>query len=143
MCSCPKAKKEYCPLSNKCLSSSIIYCATVKKSGNFFIGMTETEFKRRLSTHKHSFNHENDRNATALSQHIWEISENKNPQNVKWELFKKSHPRKAGSKFCMLCLEEKLFVLKNNKNPASLNKKSEIFRCCFHRSKWKLSAIKN
>ena len=110
----------------------------MKKSGQFYIGMTETEFKRRLSTHKHSFNHENDRNATALSQHIWEIGENNNPQNIKWDILKKSHSRKAGSKFCMLCLEEKLFLLKNNKNPASLNKKSEIFRRCFHRSKWTL-----
>ena len=74
--------------------------------------MTETEFERWLSRHKHSFNHENDRNATALSQHIWEIGENNNSQNVKWDILKTSHSRKAGSKFCMLCLEEKLFLLK-------------------------------
>ena len=106
-CSCPKTKKDKCPMQNKCLSKNIVYKATVESSGNFYIGITENEFKKRLAKHKHSFKHVSDKNSTTLSQHVWDIKENPEP-NIKWEIIKKTEPRRAGAKDCPLCLEEKL-----------------------------------
>ena len=143
-CSCPKTKKENCPLSNKCLSSSVIYRATVKKSGKYYIGMTENDFKHRYNRHKFSFKHEKDKNATTLSQHIWDIGENitdtKSP-DIKWEIVKQSYPRRTGAKTCEVCLDEKLYLLRNNGDSASLNTRAEIFRRCLHRSRHKLSTM--
>ena len=79
-CSCPRARKSQCPLQNKCLSKCIVYKATVESSGHYYIGITENDFKSRLGTHKQSFKHELVKNSTTLSQHVWEIGENKNPK---------------------------------------------------------------
>ena len=43
-CSCPKTKKDQCPLQNRCLDKCIVYKATVTKSNKFYIGITESEF---------------------------------------------------------------------------------------------------
>ena len=142
MCSCPETKKDKCPLDNKCLGKSIVYKATVSKSSKFYIGITEGDFKKRLANHRHSFRHETKRNSTTLSQHIWEINENPEP-DIRWEIIKSTQPRRAGAKECQLCLEEKLHILKNNKNSNCLNRRSELAQRCilFHRAKHKLSNV--
>ena len=141
-CSCPRTKKDICPLDNKCLSKCIVYKATVIKSQKFYIGITEGDFKTRLANHKHSFKHEVNKNATALSQHIWEINANPDP-DIKWEILATTKPRCAGAHNCFLCLEEKWHILKNNNNPNCLNKRSELTHRCvvFHRSKHKVNKI--
>ena len=140
-CSCPKTKKDTCPLENKCLTSCIVYKATVVNSGHFYIGVTENDFKQRYAMHKSSFKNDNNKHSTSLSKHIWDIGENPNP-NIKWEIIKKCQPRKPGSKECQLCLEEKLQILKNTRNPKCLNTRSELTTRCnfYHRSKHKLSS---
>ena len=100
------------------------------------------EFKKRLAKHLHSFRNESDKNSTTLSRHLW--SSNDAPTSkIKWEILKKSTPRKPGDKECSLCLEEKLQILKANKNPLCLNKRKELSNRCivFHRSKHKLANI--
>ena len=140
LCSCPSTKKDKCPLQNKCLTKGIVYKATVKKSNKFYIGVTEGDFKTRLANHKQSFRNETHKNATALSQHIWEIKENPEP-DIKWEILSKAKPRIAASPYCFLCVEEKWHILKNNNNPNCLNKRSELTHRCvvFHRSRHKLN----
>ena len=141
-CSCPKNKKSDCPLDNKCLSKSIIYKATVEKSGKFYVGVTESEFKKRLAKHKHSFKYESDKNSTTLSKHVWDIKDTPAPK-IKWEIVRQSSQRKPGDKECQLCLDEKLEILKNNRDPNCLNKRSELAQRCiiFHRSKHKLANL--
>ena len=141
-CSCPKGKKDECPLMNKCLSKAIVYKATVEQTGKYYIGITEMEFKRRLAKHKHSFKNQADKNSTTLSHHVWESNLAPTPQ-IKWEVMKKSTARKPGDRECQLCLEEKLQILKQNKDLMCLNKRSELSHRCviFHRSKHKLSTV--
>ena len=141
-CSCPRDKKEECRLENKCLSKAIVYKATLQETGHFYVGITEMEFKKRLAKHTYSFRNESDKNSTSLSHFVW--SQNQAPRpNIKWEILKQSRARKPGDKECILCLEEKLEILKQNKNPLSLNKRTELSNRCviFHRSKQKLSNI--
>ena len=146
-CSCPSTRKDKCPLENKCLQKSIVYKATVQNSGKFYIGITETDFKKRHANHNFSFRHESRKNSTALSQHIWDIGENITPQNsepaIKWEILSQSHQRKAGASECPLCLDEKLHILKESKNPNCLNKRTELpMRCItFHRARHKLANL--
>ena len=143
-CSCPRTRKDTCPLDNKCLTSCVVYKATVQESNKFYIGIAETSFKDRFTRHKHSFKNANNKNATTLSQHIWETGQNITPSkpepNIKWEIVKRAQPLRPGSKVCQLCLEEKLQILKANKNNNCLNKRSELSTRCviFHRSKHKL-----
>ena len=62
---------------------------------------------------------------------------------IKWKILKQSTPRKPGDKECQLCLEEKLLILKNSRDPLCLNRRSELSNRCviFHRTKHKLDAI--
>ena len=100
------------------------------------------------SRHTYSFKHEKEKNATALSQHIWEIGENITPENpvpaIKWEVIKTTKPREPGSKLCPLCIEEKIQILKANKDENCLNIRSELSNRCiiYHRSKHKLLSVR-
>ena len=146
-CSCPSNRKNMCPLDNKCLKGSLIYKATVQKSGHYYIGIAETNFKDRYTKHKHSFKNENNKNATTLSQHIWSTNQNISPANpepdVKWQIVTTAPSCRPTSSVCQLCLEEKLEILKHNKDPKCLNKRSELTSRCiiFHRTRHKLSNI--
>ena len=57
--SCNCRKKIECPLNGPCLTSCVVYSATVNTLNNktIYRGMTETIFKRRFYNHKHSFKH--------------------------------------------------------------------------------------
>ena len=129
-CSCPRNRKNQCPLQNRCLSKCIVYKATVEKTGHFYIGITENNFKTRLAKHKYSFSHESDKDSTTLSHHVWDIGENPEPK-INWEILRKTEPRRPGSRECQLCLEEKLQILQQGRNPLCLNRRSELTNRCF------------
>ena len=141
-CSCPRSKKKDCPLKNKCLSKCIVYQATVVDTGHIYIGITENDFKKRLTSHKHTFTNEAKKNSTTLSHHIWDTDLAPDP-SIEWKILQQSTQRKPGDKECQLCLEEKLQILKQNKNPLCLNRRSELSNRCviFHRSKHKLANV--
>ena len=80
-CSCPNTRKDKCPIDNKCLKKAIVYKATVQKSGKFYIGISEPEFKKRHARHIYSFKHQSDKNSTTLSNYLWEIGENISASN--------------------------------------------------------------
>ena len=81
VCSCPKNNKELCPLSNKCITESVVYQATVgttkdkttNRPPQTYVGLTENSFKTRLANHKTSFKSFDKRNATELSKYVWEL----------------------------------------------------------------------
>ena len=77
MCSCPKKKKEACPLKGECLKDCTVYQATVNhtKTGQqeTYIGMRKDSFKKRLANHVKSFNHLKYKKYTELSNYIWKL----------------------------------------------------------------------
>ena len=141
-CSCTSNNKDSCPLDNKCLSSAIVYQATMERTGHFYVGLCETDFKKRYGKHKFDFGHEEYSKSTALSAHVHDTNQNPDPA-IKWKILKQSVPRKPGDKECQLCLEEKLLILQNSRNPLCLNRRSELSNRCviFHRSKHKLNTV--
>ena len=66
--------KDLCPLGGECLTSNVIYEATVRTTSSdtkIFIRMTENDFKTRYNNHKLSFKDRKHSHDTVLSKHIW------------------------------------------------------------------------
>ena len=80
--------KSSCPLPGKCLTSSVVYQATVVRNDTnqkeSYVGHTEGEFKSRYYCHTSSFKLSKYRNATELSKYIWQLKESK----VKYDMHK-------------------------------------------------------
>ena len=70
-----------CPLNGKCLTTELVYQATVTRNDNqqeeTYIGLTENTFKTRYNGHTSSFSNEEKKNSTTLSQYIWSLKEKK------------------------------------------------------------------
>ena len=67
---CNFKQPNECPLSGNCLIDNIIYKATVHTAQGppqSYIGLCETDFKRRFNNHKSSFTHED---YTAQQTHL-------------------------------------------------------------------------
>ena len=137
LCNC--RNKAECPLDGHCLTTSVIYKATVTQFQNnqqkTYIGLTENTFKTRFNLHTSSFRHSDKRKSTALSEFIWQLKDNNTQFSTKWEIIKKSTPHNENSKRCQLCLDEKLEILKCIKTGHSLNKRRELFNRCMHQNK--------
>ena len=65
---CNRRQPSKCWLDENCLSSCIIYKATVssEKEQVAYIGMTSTKFKERYNNHKKSFNYDKYENKTTF-----------------------------------------------------------------------------
>ena len=101
-CNC--LSKVNCPLEQKCLTINIVYKAKVTSSNqnfqeNVYFGSCKTTFKKRFSNHKKSFNLNEYKNETELSNEIWWMKNSGHNPKIKWEVVKKSfyitHKQKA------------------------------------------------
>ena len=140
-CNC--LNKENCPLEQKCLTTNIVYKAKVtSNSENYqekvYFGSCETTFKKRFSNHKKSFNLNEYKNETELSNEIWRIKNAGHHPKVKWEIVKKCIPYNQQTKRCLLCLNEKLEIA-TYKEHNLLNKRNEIVSKCRHQLKYALA----
>jgi hypothetical protein len=133
-----------CPLGGKCLSSNIVYQATVtredNKSQETYIGLTETQFKTRYNNHTNSFRNENKRHATTLSQHIWSLKDDNISHSIKWKTMAKASAYSTSSKCCNLCLKEKYYII-CKPHLATLNSRNELATDCRHRRKHLLNNL--
>ena len=140
LCNC--RNKDNCPLSGECKSGPVVYMATVKNNDTekIYIGSTQ-DFKERLANHRASFRNENLKNATALSRYVWAEDLGPLPE-IKWEILKKGSTYKKGSRYCDICLSEKLMISKHASDERSLNRRTELTSKCMHKEKFKLSRLK-
>ena len=81
-CNC--RNKESCCLQNQCLTSKIIYEATVVNNRDdekrVYFGASHTTFKERYGNHTRDFNHDRFSKCAELPKHIWQSKRNtKNP----------------------------------------------------------------
>ena len=139
-CNC--RTQERCPLNGHCLTSRIVYRATVETDGNrapkIYIGSTETPFKDRYANHLMSFRHEKYGNRTELSKYIWDLKLEGKIFRVSWDILRKAPAYSNLSKRCDLCLTEKLMIISADKSTL-LNKRSELISKCRHQNKFYLS----
>ena len=126
------------PSCGKCLTSNVIYEATVTTTSgntNTYIGMTENDFKTRYNNYKLSFNDRKHSHDTVLSRYIWELRDNDTNYDIKWRIIKRANAYKGNPSRCNLCLSEKLCIL-TARDVSLLNKRSELVTKCRHENKF-------
>ena len=143
---CNSKVKVSCPLDGNCLQSSLVYickAATPKITNDYphYIGLTENTFKDRLYKHKNSFRYEGKKNATGLSNFVWENKHTNTETSLEWKILNKVKSYKPGSRKCMLCLTEKYHILCSKVN--LLNSRSELVTKCGHENKSYLISYKD
>ena len=140
--SCNCRVPDRCPLNGHCLTSKVVYKATVETDGNrvpkFYIGSTETPFKPRYTKHLMSFRHEKYGNRTELSKYMWSPKREGKIFRVNWDILRKAPVYSNLSKRCDLCLTEKFMIISADKSTL-LNKRSELISKCRHPKKFYLS----
>ncbi len=140
-CNCRRGNE--CPLDGNCLQKGVIYQATVTTTNDnkqeTYVGLTENTFKTRYTAHNSSFRNVGQKNATALSQHVWSLDDSSTPYTIKWKLLAAAtcKPYSPRSKRCNLCLKEKLFIMCKPKT-STLNSRNELVSACRHRRKFLL-----
>ena len=141
-CNCQDKNK--CPLENKCLSSSIIYVATVTSDApdykeTKYIGLCEPTFKQRHAVHKTTFKKQEYEHSTTLSSEIWRIKRSGSTPII-WKIINHAKAYSPESHKCNLCLMEK-FEIANYPGDNLLNKRTEIIAKCRHRKKHQLMRL--
>ena len=143
-CNC-KSGVDTCPIEGKCQVGALVYKATTKSTDNetkTYIGCTNNSFKERYTRHKASFKHSKQRKNTKLADYVWEKRDKgEEITSIKWEILKECNEYVGGDK-CDVCLTEKLFIMKD-KDPNSLNKRSELMNKCLHMRSWLLAKVKD
>ena len=125
-CNCSKNKK--CPVEGKCLTTEVIYQATVKTNDeqtDTYIGLTCNTLKRRITAHNSNFRTRNPKNATALSRHIWKLQDEKSEYDVSWKIMGRAKKYDPATGVCHLCLKEKYFII-FKPELATINERDEI-----------------
>ena len=142
-CNC--RQKNECPMNGKCLTTNLIYEATItsdkpNQQAKKYIGLTENTFKTRFGNHKNSFNTERYKNATELSKEYWEIKKENFTPTITWNIIAQCAPFNKNTRTCKLCLREKLEIV-TYKGDNLLNKRSELVSKCRHSNKYVLSRV--
>ena len=137
-CNC--LNKVNWPLEQTCLTTNIVCKAKVTSSNQnyqekVYFGSCETTFKKEFSNHKKSFNLNEYKNETELSNEIWRIKNSGHHPKVKWEIVKKCVPYNPQTKRSLLCLNEKLEIVAY-KEQNLLNKRNEIVSKYRHQLKY-------
>ena len=124
-CNC----RNPCPMdrSGDCRLANIVYKAKVSTEDSAlckeYIGISGTEFKMRYANHKQSFATESKRDATSLSQYIWNLKERDIPYNISWSVLSKCKPYVCGSSTCNLCN-----ALRRNSRSSNVTRRSLLTR---------------
>ena len=140
-CNCVDRNK--CPLAGRCQYECVVYKVEVHSQKpcdkRVYIGSTQGPFKKRYYNHKSSFTHERYRHSTSLSNYIWDVKKKQDIDPIlKWEIIKKCHKYRAGNKYCLLCMEEKLAIASYDNSRELLNQRSEVLNTCRHRREYLL-----
>ena len=138
-CNC--TRKDTCPLQEHCLSTSLIYEATLKSDSNNekkYIGLCQDTFKKRYNNHKTSLNLERYRNNTTLSTEFWKLKEDQKNPTITWKIIRHANAYTPETNKCSLCLNEK-YEIANYQGRNMLNKRTEIIAKCRHKRKYELA----
>ena len=142
-CNC--RNPELCPVNGECLTSEVMYEATVNSDlpryePRIYKGITERIFKERNREHKKTFNNLGKKNDSMLSEEVWRIKELGGTPQVTWKILQKSKTYNPQARRCALCLTEKLAIAEHEGKDI-LNKRSEIVAKCRHQLKYQLAQI--
>ena len=88
-CNC-RGGPQTCPVGGKCLTSCVVYEATVTETQNgnkeTDTGVTSRTFKRRFYEHNADMRKQDGRSKTCLSTHTWSLKDDGIDFDVTWKL---------------------------------------------------------
>ena len=135
-CNC-KERNE-CPVNGSCLTSGVIYKATVSHNSKnmVYIGSTGRKFKTRYNEHIQSFKNKSKMESTRLSKFIHSIKTNEIDlkKTIKWEFLHRTNQNKPGL-ICSLCNLERMEIAFAS-TKSLLNSRSELIGKCKHFAKF-------
>ena len=131
-----------CPLGNKCLTTGLVYQATVHSNNGrteTYVGLTENSFKIRYNNHQFTFRHQDKQTSTELSKYIWDIKTSGHEYTITWRIIGRAKPCSVSSMKCDLCTLEKYYII-CHLNMCTLNSRSEpISSTCRHSRKFTMA----
>ena len=134
-----------CPVGGDCQKTGVVYQASVeeKQTGKVetYTGLTNRKFMKRWTEHEGDFEKTENRTKTMLSSHIWELKDRGADFSVKWKILERAPSFNPVKKKCLLCLKEKYYIMYKPEG-STLNKRSEIFNTCRHRTQSLLAKAK-
>ena len=143
-CNCEDGPAS-CPVQGSCKTKAVVYKAavteTVSGKKETYCGLTCREFKVRFNEHNNDMRKPGNRIKTKLSSHAWELKDRGIDYEIKWKLLERAPTFNPVTKKCRLCLKEKYFIMYRKEN-STLNKRSEVFNTCRHRTQSLLTNVK-
>ena len=129
-------------LQGKCRAREIVYQATVETTNDSqtYVGLTQTELKKRLAKHKKDMKSRKYENSTELSKYIWSLKEQNKQYNVTWTILGRVKAYSSATKRCNLFLLEKFYILRR-RGASTLNKRTELVSACRHAKKFLLQNV--
>ena len=131
-CNCRRGNP--CPVSGQCKRGPSVYRAEVRADNKteYYTGLS-SDFNTRFYQHKGSFRKRSREHETTLSTHIWQLKEKNTDYEINWSLVDRATTFNHTKKKCNLCLKEKFHIMFKPEN-ATLNKRSEFYSTCRHRT---------
>ena len=126
-------EKAECYLDNNCLTPRVIYQADVltnlNDSKKFYIGLSDTLFKKCYRNHTSDFRNKHYEKSTELSKYIWRLKKKGIECTIQRKVL--SHVKGLTKKgFCSLCLTKKFWLIKYLEDVNLPDKKSELISKC-------------
>ena len=116
---------------------------TIKEATEYYVGLTDTEFKERYRNHKKSFTLARYKHETDLGNYIWSLKKKKNIRySITWKILGRAPAYNNVTKMCKLCTLEKYFII-CKPTMATLNQKCGILSSCQHARKFSLASHKS
>ena len=139
LCNCNV--KEDCPLKGNFLVVNSLYEGTVtsklpRHKAKVYTGVCEPIFKSRYGNHKTSFNLRKYGTSREITKKVWKINDQRGEPMFTWRIIKHYPAYNPISKWCTLCLSEKLHIAEYGDN--LLNKREDIISKCRHHNKFML-----
>ncbi len=116
---------------------TLTYCGT-RETREYYVGLTDNQFKIRLANHKQSFGKSNLKNSTELSKYVWSLKSRNIEHSITWKVIGRATAYNNKTKKCNLCTLEKYFII-CHPDKATLNQKCGIVTNCRHASKFILA----
>ena len=139
-CNCRKIAE--CSLDGKCRTRNVIYkcvVSSLNQPNKAYIGISESEWKKRYHNHTKSFRNKRYEKDTALSTYIWTLKNNNITPTLTWSILRRVPAYTNVTKRCLLCLHEKLAIVTYSNAYELLNKRTELILKCQHATKYILS----
>ena len=144
-CKCDGGAQN-CPVDGHCKDKWVVYSAKVTENSSgqseTYTGLTSRTFMTRRKEHLRDFEDPDSRVSSKLSGHIWDLKDKGLSYTLNWSILDRAPPFNTTKRKCMLCLTEKYHIMYDREH-SSLNKRSEVFNTCRHRTQGLLCNYKN